>query len=320
MATTHRIAALNELKIAKIAVLTDFSPAADTALRYAATVARSCGAGIVLAHAYLPPACAYAAPEAALVFDAFDSYREHLENRLRRATQEPWLKDIRCSVALCQGGPSDLLEELKDADVVVVGTSGQTGLRKALLGSTAEMVFRTCNKPVLTVGPQCHCTGEGKAELGTVLCAVDLSSGTTGALDYALSIVRQTELNLLLLYVIEGSEIIFALEQACARAEAFQELRKLVPEDAATSTRTHYLMDFGDVDTAILNQARAHNASMIVMGAHRTSRVPAIASRFAGGTAYSVAANSLCPVLTIPSDNGLTLHVTDITESQQCAE
>jgi nucleotide-binding universal stress UspA family protein len=320
MTTAHRIATLTESKIAKIAVLTDFSPAANTALRYAATLARSYGAGIVLAHAYLPPSCACYAPETTLVFETLDSCRENLKDRLINLTHEPWLKDIRCTISLCLGGPADLLEELDDADVIVVGTSGETGLRKTLLGSTAEMVFRTSSKPVLTVGPQCHCTSEGKAAMGTVLCAVDFSSGAAGTLADALSIVRQNDSKLLLLHVVEEPGIDFALEQACARAEVLQELCKLMPEDAACSTRTQYLVDFGDADSAILKEAHAHNADLIVMGAHRTIRVPALASRFAGGTAYSVAANSECPVLTIPSANGLALDVTGITESGRSSD
>lgn len=40
----------------------------------------------------------------------------------------------------------------KDIDLVVLGTHGRRGLRKLVLGSVAEEVFRLAPCPVLTVG------------------------------------------------------------------------------------------------------------------------------------------------------------------------
>ena len=158
MATAHQLARRSELKIKNIAVLTDFSQNADTALQFAAVFARVHGANLVLAHAYLPPSCAYAAPEAALVYQAFDDRREDLENRLLEQTEAVYLRDIKCTALVRMGGPRDLLEDLDGADVIVVGTSGETGIAKAALGSTAEAIFRSSTIPVLTVGPHCRCS------------------------------------------------------------------------------------------------------------------------------------------------------------------
>lgn len=157
--------------------MTDFSPGANIGLRYAAMLARSYGASLVLAHAYMPSSCACYAPELTMAVETLDACRANLEGRLQNATHESWLHDIRCTTALSEGRLADLLQELNDANLIVVGTSGATGLRKALLGSTAEMVFRTSSRPVLTVGSHCTCeragTGEGNAALRTFLCAVN---------------------------------------------------------------------------------------------------------------------------------------------------
>lgn len=331
MATTHTATPRTDLEpripqIRKIAVLTDFSPAADNALQYAAMIARSYGAEILLAHAFLPPACASAAPTAAMVFAACDDRRQYLEERLRAKTRQPLLETIRCSIALCEGAPVDLVQELKDVDLVVVGTSGATGLRKAFLGSTAETVFHTVTKPVLTVGPSCATAEEGKS--GAILCAVSLS-GAADVLGYALSIAKRRNAELMLLHVVEGPGVVFALEQAHAKAEIMEELRRRMTESDTGGVRTTFLVGFGNADSVILNEARIHDARLIVVGTHRT-RVPALASHFAGGTAYSVATNAECPVLTIPAKgrphkngshvSGSTLHVTGITESKQHSE
>ena len=254
-----------------------------------------------------------------MVVETLNTCRENLQESLLNATREPWLKDIHCTTAVCAGGPADLLRELTDVDLVVVGTSGARGFQKALLGSTAETVFRTSSKPVLTVGPHCVVPENDIPTIGTILCAVDLPPGSPDVIPYALSLAGRYNAPLLLLHVLEEPGVLLALEQACARAETFEELRKLMPHNAAYEVRTRYVVDFGNADSAILNEAHMHDAKLIVVGAHR-SRVPALTSRFPGGTAYSVAATAECPVLTIPRANGLALGVTDVTESQQCRE
>jgi len=49
----------------------------------------------------------------------------------------------------------DLAAEL-DADLIVVGTHGRRGIRRALLGSVAEEVVRTAGCPVFAVRPKDH--------------------------------------------------------------------------------------------------------------------------------------------------------------------
>ena len=142
-------------KIRKVAVLTDFSENAAVALCFAARIAREFKANIVLAHADIPPSCIFAAPEVKLVDEALAHWRERLRASLLSQTKAIYLQDIECTVLLHEGTPKELLEDLRDADLIVVGTSGRTGLQKINLGSTAEEIFRSSTIPVLTVGPHC---------------------------------------------------------------------------------------------------------------------------------------------------------------------
>jgi nucleotide-binding universal stress UspA family protein len=43
-----------------------------------------------------------------------------------------------------------------DADVIVIGTHGRRGIARALLGSVAENVIRTAQRPVLTIHAAPH--------------------------------------------------------------------------------------------------------------------------------------------------------------------
>src|SRR5271163_2489422 len=175
-------------KIRTVAVLTDFSENAENALRFAARIARRARANIVLAHAEIPPPCIFAAPEVKLIYDALAHWRERLGLSLRNLTNSIYLRNIGCSVLLHEGSPGELLRDFRDADLIVVGTSGKTGLQKVSLGSTAEEIFRSSAIPVLTVGPHCSCSGADELRIETVLYATDFSAGANAALSYAQSI------------------------------------------------------------------------------------------------------------------------------------
>ena len=103
MATTQQTIPHTWPKIKKIAVLTDFSQNADTALRFAAAFARGYGADIVLAHAYIPPPCAYSAPEVKLVYQSLDASRKRWADQLLIKIEATYLRDIKCTAILHEG-------------------------------------------------------------------------------------------------------------------------------------------------------------------------------------------------------------------------
>ena len=298
MAAANQIAPDVDLKFKKIAVLTDFSKNADTALQYAAALARDNGACLTLAHAYIPPACACAAPEIALAYQAFEAFRGSLESRLLSQTEAEYLRDVKCTILLREGDAADLMEDLSDADLIVVGTSGHTGLERAALGSTAEKIFRSSPIPVLTIGPCCQTIDIGKGQMNVVIYATDLSPNTPAiALPYAVSVARKRDAELILLHVVASRGVSF--ERTMASAEPLDRMKALLPENIDLRRRPKYVVGFGTPDEVILAEARNRKAGLIVLGARRTGLLGALARRFEDGTAYSVAANAPCPVLTV---------------------
>ena len=130
MAATRQLIPRTWPKIKKIAVLTDFSQNADTALRFAAVFARGYGADIVLAHAYLPSSCAYAAPEVKLVNQSLAASRKRWGDQLLSKTEAPYLRDIKCTAVLHQGTPKELLRELGDVDRLLSEPRVQRALKR----------------------------------------------------------------------------------------------------------------------------------------------------------------------------------------------
>jgi len=298
MVTAHRISPLSQVKIETIAVLTDFSSGAEMALRCAVEFARAYHAGLVLAHAY-NPISAFVTPEAALAYQPLDDMRQAMQDRLLGQTEASFLQGVNCTTLLSMGEALNLLEDLKHVDLIVVGTSGETGLVKAAIGSTAERIFRSSTTPVLTVGPHCRCTGKGEATVKTVLYSTDFSPGADIALPYAVSLAKKNDAELVLLHVKDDKDVPFSFDRAMASEEPLERLRGLVPEDADLPKGPTCFVGFGKPDAVILDEANSRNADLIVMGARGTGALTSIVSHFGGGTAYKVAASAKCPVLTI---------------------
>ena len=63
-------------------------------------------ASLVLAHAYVPPYYAFAAPEANLVYRAFHDLSEDLSARLKAKASAACLQDLRCTTLLREGTAS----------------------------------------------------------------------------------------------------------------------------------------------------------------------------------------------------------------------
>ncbi len=287
-----------QLKIEKIAVLTDFSKNAEMALRFAATFARTYRASIMLAHAYFPPYFVYAAPEAALTYQALDEIRQSLQARMISETEAMYLKGLKCDTLLREGSPAGLMQDLKDADLIVVGTSGETGLSKAALGSIAETIFRSSTTPVMTVGPHCRCSGAQEAMVTTVLYATDFSPGAEVALPYAVSVAFEHDAELILLHVSPAKDAHQPFQGAIEREKANRMLSQLVRGADGLKHKPKYIVGFGVPHEVIVEEAGDHKADLIVMGARGAGAFASAVSHFGGGTAYTVAVNADCPVLT----------------------
>jgi nucleotide-binding universal stress UspA family protein len=128
---------------------TDFSERSRSAFRLAHALARDHGARLLVVHVGMP-VTAFA--EGVLPLDD-ESYtlalREKLEG-IRAADPR-----VRLAYRLVLGADpaAEIVRVAREApcDLIVMGTHGRTGLRRALLGSVAEQVLRRAPCPVLTV-------------------------------------------------------------------------------------------------------------------------------------------------------------------------
>ncbi len=136
------------LPIHTILFPTDFSENAQQVFPLACSLARDCGARIVVLYV-LPPPLGHEKLE---VRHDPDEYYQGPWNALRQ-TQAPD-QNVRVEHRLEEGeAPKRILEVAQEiqAGLIIMGTHGRTGLGRLLLGSVAEQVLRRASCPVLTV-------------------------------------------------------------------------------------------------------------------------------------------------------------------------
>jgi nucleotide-binding universal stress UspA family protein len=133
----------------RILVPHDHSAPADGALRVAASLLPP-GGRLVVLHAlslapFYPDGHALRLPDAELLASEQRRLARHVARVLGRGR-----RGVECRVAV--GVPSEcILRAARDADLVVIGTTGRTGLRRLVIGSVAERVVRHAAAPVLSV-------------------------------------------------------------------------------------------------------------------------------------------------------------------------
>lgn len=151
-------AELDDLRGAKWLVGVDFSPASESALRFARELAEQSGGTLVLAHAVAPSGV-----------DLDEGIEPNWQQLLREESRKEAERQLRAlaeaeagGAAVYQGervshGPpaDELCQALHEtgSDVLVVGSHGKKGLTRLLLGSTTERCLRRSDRPILVVGP-----------------------------------------------------------------------------------------------------------------------------------------------------------------------
>ena len=138
------------LKLRRILVPIDFSGFSRQALRYAVPLAVEFGAKITLLHVIVP--APYPTEMGVILLqeqDATKAARKELAKVGRK-----FVPGLRGKIIVRIGQPfSEITRTARQlkTDLIVLTTHGHTGLKRVLLGSTAERVLRHAPCPVLSV-------------------------------------------------------------------------------------------------------------------------------------------------------------------------
>ena len=140
----------------RILVPVDFSDCSRASLDVAVDLAARFGSEIEALHVWETPI--YVTPDLMLWAPAqgkrslADFARTHAGQAMEKLLESVEKNGVKVHGRVETGGISDvILHAAEDADLVVIGTHGRTGLAHVLLGSVAERVVRQSPCPVLTV-------------------------------------------------------------------------------------------------------------------------------------------------------------------------
>jgi nucleotide-binding universal stress UspA family protein len=288
------------IALKNILFLTDFSEPSAVALPYAAMIARAYGAKVTALHVVVPSAYTYMTPEmSATLLDAQDDAARTEMGRVeaefaglpREAIIE---RDIGVWPVLTK-----LLQE-REVDLIVLGTHGRTGLKKAVFGSTAEEVFRRTSVPVLTIGPEVRKGGHNGGRFQCVLFATDFNSVSGTAASYAVSLAQENQSRLVLLHVLPAPTTAKSNKSVeLSVAEALHRVHDLLPKDAELWCRPEPVVEHGRPSAQILATAERCGADLIVLGVRGMDTLTGLVTRVERATAYVVIAHAPCPVLTV---------------------
>lgn len=292
VAISEQIAA-KPLKLKNILWTTDFSAASKASLPYTAAIARQYESKVYLAHVVVPNPYPMVSPEAA---PYIQELRRGTSKRLSDLADSEQLAGIPHDTILGHGEVADELAKMvkeHEIDLLVLTTHGRRGLRRFLMGSVAEEVWRTAMCPVLTVGPHAIERSAHEITLRQILYPTDLSNESFAAAPFALSFAMEYDSRLTVLHVVP------AAIRASARllARAFRdELYQMFSSETVPWCEPDCVVESGEPAETILRIAKEREADLIVLGVRSPEE---LARQHISNVAYPVVAGADCPVLTV---------------------
>jgi nucleotide-binding universal stress UspA family protein len=276
---------------------TDFSAAAENAMKYAGSLAKSFGAKLYALHVQEP--ANYALPPE--LWHSAEQAREEQMTQLRNSMVRAF-PGVLSETIIGEGGlwPAlALAAEKYQVDLIVVGTRGRTGLGKLVLGSQAEEILRRAEVPVLTVGPGVHPEKWPSGRFASIVFATDFGPASQTAMRYALSLAEENQAKLTLMHVVDLHKVgnIVNREELIETCE--RKLRDMVPEEAKAWCTPNYVVQLGEPVEKIFEVAERAEADLIVLGVHKAEGVPGAATHLPIATVHKLLAHAATPVLTV---------------------
>ncbi len=301
---------LPAVRLKKFLVTTDFSASSQTGVRSAVALARKLDAAIEVLYVVEPPVYFTGASEVVFVPDTAAAVAQ-AKKQLARVAQQHSKPGSRVTPVVRQGKPFHEIAAQADedkVDLIVIATRGRTGMRRVLLGSTAERVVRHAPCPVLTVPSRAADERAGEVSafrLRRIIVPVDFSATSAQALPYAAALAGRFAAEIILLHVVEPmispsrlryvptgiKGVVESLEPA-----AREQLTGLGEEAFDESVSLRSIVRTGVPFQEIAKAAKSLGADLIVLTTHGYTGLRHVVL---GSTAERVLRHADCPVMVV---------------------
>jgi nucleotide-binding universal stress UspA family protein len=293
------------LKIKLILCPVDFSEFSATTYRYAISVAEHYQAKLVVQHIvelWRYPSAGFAA--SAALYDEFcqsvlEGGKEQLQEFVKNCAHNGIQPEFVVQLGMA---PDSILSfaQAQEADVIVMGTHGQRGYDRLMLGSVTDRVMRKASCPVLAVRtpPRDSMTadqdGRHVHRLRQVLFCADFSENSERALNYAISAAQEYDAELTLLHVLEEAPSPAKREKVISAAT--ERLDQLIPPEARKTLKIKTAVHIGKPYRQIIQFAVDEQIDMVAMGVRGRGSLDLAVF---GSTTYRVMQLGPCPVLAV---------------------
>jgi nucleotide-binding universal stress UspA family protein len=292
------------LALRNVLVATDFSPCSERALLHAVAAAHHFGSTLHLVHvvqpamfSFLPPDAYMGTPDA--VGRALDLARADARTLITDILLHTHCKDLNHRTWVQAGAVGETLRtiiEREHIDLAVVGTHGKTGLRRMVLGSVAEDVFRYVSCPVLTVGPHSWQSDPQTVRLKHVLFPTDFSADSARALPFAMAIAAEFAAALTILHVVERFDGEAAHDRPRVVAALQERIREMVSNAGRMPSGIAFQVEFGSVADMVVETAARLGVDLVAFGLKAPDTY---VDHLPWMHAYKVVCEVACPVLSL---------------------
>jgi nucleotide-binding universal stress UspA family protein len=142
--------------ITKILIPLDGSELSASVLPFAADLAKSLGASIVLFHAVFEPVMTYPGAEAVFTGGVIEQIESGAREYLATAASDLSKRGVKAESVVAVGNATDGIVWAADREVaglIAMSTHGRSGIGRVVLGSIADSVVRRTSLPVILVRP-----------------------------------------------------------------------------------------------------------------------------------------------------------------------
>jgi nucleotide-binding universal stress UspA family protein len=294
-----------------IAVATDHSEVAATAASWAANLAKTRGAQLLLLRAFDPtlpllPVDGAVPMPPSLLTDLEGAARIQLTQTAMELEERVGIP-VKAIFGVGSAARCIIDMSLKNgAEVIVAGTRGLGGFTHALLGSTAERLVRYSPVPVITIHPDKIAR---RGNLKRILLPTGFTTHSENAFEAACHVLglepNDKDCSIILLHAyhlpIEFTSLASAVPMLPGYiADAVTNAQKRLQEDATQLRELGYNVETvaseGYPPEVIIHEAKAHNVGLIAMHTHGYHGINHILQ---GSSAERVSHTADCPVLTI---------------------
>lgn len=297
--------------ITDILVARDFSTSSDRALRTAFEWAAALGATVHLLAVQVTNDNPFAPAEqpSGPLERLRDQLKQRTHSDLAQEGYDPGSVSVKHDVQRGEAaGPAIVrYAERAGIDLIVMGTTGRRGMRRAVLGSVAEEVVRTAPCPVCTV--RAGEDADRPALPARIVVPIDFSEASRDALTYGLRLAQRMARPVVLVHAIEEPSVplVYGIEVGVETKRAStdalkQRVHRALSEwmdDAAAALNGeppahHMHVDTGAPTASICDAASGADSAIVMATEGRTGMERMVL----GSVAESVLRQAVGPVVT----------------------